>query len=184
MLSQTIIGTERNKCCLSAGDSPAVGTLLSDKKNHSINRKLRGLSVNCMFSYENRMSLRPAPPPIRSPSLGANNTSYHTRYIKLSYRCFQKLYRRATLNYLSTRAVGKVSKETKGTNCVSGTEGASGVMQRGGFGFLGIKSRCPRELWGLAAVPGVCGELPKLRLTGRLHHKVPQGGPLLPAQIF
>ena len=120
-----------------------------------------------MFSSFMQIGCRSALPPIRSPSLGANRTSYHTRYIQSSYRCFQKLDRRAPLNYLSIRAAGQVSEDTKGTNCVSWTEGASGVLQRGGFGFLGVKSQCPRELRGLAAVPGVRGELPKLRLTGR-----------------
>lgn len=58
-------------------------------------------------------------------------------------------------------------------------------MQRGGFGFLGIKPQSPRELWGLAPVTGVCVVLPKLRLTGRFHHKVPQGAlPPLPALIL
>lgn len=97
-------------------------------------RKLRGLSVNHMFSSFMKIGCRPVLPPTRSPSLGANRTSYHTRYTKLSYRCFQKLHRRVTLNYLSTRAVGKVSEDTERYKLC--------FLDRGG-----VRSHAERRFW-------------------------------------
>lgn len=79
--------------------------------------------------------------------------------------------------YLSTKAVGKISE----------------VTERNKLSFLdrkGIRSLAKRRSWlpedeapmpartlRLAPVARASGVLPKLRLTERLHHEVPQGGP-------